>query len=484
MVPSIYQEAIYNYIKTGDGNLVVHAGAGSGKTTTAVEALKYIPSGKKTIFLAFNKAIAVELQKRVPSSVVVKTLHALGWGAVMKNYSASLEGDKVYFAIQELAKGWTDLPDQKVAYYNRITKIVDLLRLTLGCTVADAILLCEKYDIENFDGEDERAIEVFERVSKDRTCFDFVDMLYVPVVENMRFPLYDFVLVDEVQDCSQLQHKLIQKLINPNRGRAIYIGDPNQSIYSFLGADPESFASVLARPNTVKLPLTVSYRCAKSIVRHAQQIVPEIQYHDDKPEGEVVHEGSVKNIKEGDMVLCRINSSLVCLCLDFINQGRKAYIRGSDIGKSLVAFIKPYEGKELSHMCSKLQQKYHKLLDRMKKKYPDRDIQSVKQVQTFQERKRAIEAIADTVETVQEVVDKINKLFSDDAQAGIILSTIHKAKGLEANNVFIIEPKLIPFPFYLTSEWQITEENNLDYVARTRAITKLEYVRDWTALKK
>lgn len=718
--------------------------------------------------MAFNKAIASELVTRVPKNIKVSTLHALGWGALRRTYEGQLEADKVYFCIQELCKEWTDMPDQRVAFFNRIQKIVDLMRLTLGANLDDANVLCEKYDIENFDFEAEKAIEVFDIVSIDRTCFDFVDMLYVPVTEEIQFPKYDCVLVDEVQDCSKLQHKLIDMIIAPN-GRAIYIGDPCQptgtlvsvvkkpgnkwhkpqidlipieqlkvgekvisynlkdcsfvrsgrevkgiskneyegnlikvtltngqstkytpnhhcvanfsplrnhycvylmsrgnqfrigsakmdygsnlgggpaarmnaegaenlwilaiyttkeearkmeqaiggkynipqtvfkspnqcpveqqkidfiwkyigtnnsngasyclkdfgrlmsfplfkitqihkslkrpmvihacnlmngvsmlpfnendrvsnkkawipisieneyykgfvysmtvdkeslyigdgivthncqSIYSFLGADPESFASVLQKPNTVKLPLTVSYRCAKNIIRHAQQIVPEIQYHDDKPEGEVILVGSVKNIKEGDMVLCRINSPLVCLCLEFINEGRKAYIRGSDIGKSLVAFVKSYENKSLDFMYSKLEQRYRKLCDRMSKIYPNRALESIKQVQTFLERKRAINAIADTVDTVAQVIEKINFLFSDDNKAGIVLSTIHKAKGLESQNVFIIEPKLIPFPYYLNNEWQVIEERNLDYVARTRAINKLEYVRDWTSMEK
>jgi DNA helicase-2/ATP-dependent DNA helicase PcrA len=481
MVPSIHQEAIYNYVKTGDGNLVVHAGAGSGKTTTAVQALKFIPANKKTIFLAFNKSIANELARRVPSHVKVSTMHSLGWQALLKKYSKPLEADKVYLAIEDISEDWDDLPPERVAYFNRIAKLVDLMRLCLKTTLDEANLLCDKYDIDNYDGEAERALEVFNVVSKDREVFDFVDMIYVPVVEKLRLQQYDWVIIDEVQDLSELQHELVKASINPNRGRFFAIGDPNQSIYSFLGADTESYKKMLSYPNTVELPLTVSYRCAKNIIRYAQQIVPAIQFHDDKPEGEVVMNGSVKNIKEGDMVLCRINSPLVQLCLEFIRDGKKAHIKGGDIGKALINFIKTYENKSMDYMMDRLESKLAKLCLKMKLKFPNRELDSIKQVQSFREKLKAISAIADTVDTPREVIAKINTLFLDENLPGITLSTIHKAKGLESKNVFIIEPKLIPFPYFLNSEWQITEEKNLDYVARTRAIEKLEYVVDWTS---
>jgi DNA helicase-2/ATP-dependent DNA helicase PcrA len=64
--PSKFQQKIYDFITDGKGNAVVSAVAGSGKTTTLLNALKLIPTNKRVLFLAFNKSIAKELQERVP----------------------------------------------------------------------------------------------------------------------------------------------------------------------------------------------------------------------------------------------------------------------------------------------------------------------------------------------------------------------------------------------------------------------------------
>ena len=56
-IPSKYQRAVYIYIEKGKGNAVIDAVAGSGKSTTIVNALKLIPKNKRVLFLAFNKAI-------------------------------------------------------------------------------------------------------------------------------------------------------------------------------------------------------------------------------------------------------------------------------------------------------------------------------------------------------------------------------------------------------------------------------------------
>jgi len=66
--PSPYQQGIYDFITKGTGNAVVSAVAGSGKTTTLINALNLIPSELNVLFLAFNKSIAKELAERVPKN--------------------------------------------------------------------------------------------------------------------------------------------------------------------------------------------------------------------------------------------------------------------------------------------------------------------------------------------------------------------------------------------------------------------------------
>ena len=80
---------------------------------------------------------------------------------------------------------------------------------------------------------------------------------------------------------------------------------------------------------------------------------------------------------------------------------------------------------------------------------------------------------------IEDLKLKIQSIFSDDIE-GIILSTVHKAKGLEADRVFIVRPDLLPMTKNIRSQWERQQENNLTYVAITRARKELIYDNKWT----
>lgn len=485
--PSPYQKAIFDYIKNGTGHLVVKAVAGSGKTTTSVESLRFIPPDKRTLFLAYNKSIASTLQTRVPSHVKASTFHSYGFSIVKQLYpAATMEQNKVYNAIQAISKAnnWTIPEDGRAAFFARISRLVDLMRLTMRNDPKEIELLCAEFDIDNDDGEADYAAQAFGAIHADTTLFDFADMVYMPASRPFKTRGFDFVWVDEMQDLSEAQYQMARKLLAQPHGRLIVVGDPNQSIYGHSGAEPRLFDEVASLPGAITLPLSISYRCSKAVVAHAKALVPEIEANPAAPEGEVILDGSVKNVQDGDFVLCRINVPLVKLALQFIEQGRKATINGGDIGRSLITFLKPFETLSISAMEGKLQARLSRLALKLMAKFPYRKLDESLDYQRLTEKIATIEVLARDADSVYDITAKITHLFSDDISKGIVLSTIHKAKGLEADNVFILEPQLIPFPYYVTQEWQKQQERNIDYVARTRAIRKLEYIRDWTMYKK
>jgi DNA helicase-2/ATP-dependent DNA helicase PcrA len=486
MIPSKYQQAIFDYIRNSNGHLIINAVAGSGKTTTALESLRYVSSTKQVLFLAFNKSIANTLKQKLPYSVKASTVHSQGYAVVQQLYPfKEVEQDKVFDTIQRLSKEnrWKVPPYERVAFFGRVRKIVDLMRLTLKSTYGDAEEICDVYDIEDWDDEPAYAVETFRDVTTNHKDIDFTDLIYIPATHTFKNRGYDIVYVDEFQDCCQAQYTFIRKLLNPG-GRLVMIGDPRQSIYGHLGCDPKLFEIALAEPNTIELPLSISYRCPLEVVKHAKKIVPEIEARDNAPVGKVVVEGSIKNVRDGDVVLCRTNFPLVQLCLDFIKQGRKAIVRGNDLGASLTSFLKPYQDKTVEEMDDGIDRKRERMVEKLNKKYPDRDITERHEYQTMMEKIQIINILSDDCELVSEVLAKIIKIFSDDMGTGIILSTVHRFKGLEADNVFILEPQLIPFPYNVIQPWQKEQEKNIDYVARTRAIDKLEYIRDWSVYKK
>ena len=95
-------------------------------------------------------------------------------------------------------------------------------------------------------------------------------------------------------------------------------------------------------------------------------------------------------------------------------------------------------------------------------------------MELFDQRRDVINCLMGEVESVPALIKLIEKIFTDDVK-GIMLSTIHKAKGLENERVFFLCPELIPSK-YATQPWQYEQENHLRYVAITRAKRELIYV--------
>jgi superfamily I DNA/RNA helicase len=166
--------------------------------------------------------------------------------------------------------------------------------------------------------------------------------------------------------------------------------------------------------------------------------------------------------------------------MKFLAESKKATIKGGDIGKQMIGMIKQTKTKTNDAMFNKMNKDLDKLIDKMRKAYPHKEAEKMAQVVNLQDKIGALKAIAVECKTntTQEVIDTITTIFTDNTE-GIVLSTMHKSKGLEASNIFIIEPQLCPAP-YAKQEWQQIQEQNLIYVARTRAKEQLVYVQDWT----
>jgi superfamily I DNA/RNA helicase len=90
---------------------------------------------------------------------------------------------------------------------------------------------------------------------------------------------------------------------------------------------------------------------------------------------------------------------------------------------------------------------------------------------------KTMESLPSTVVNRRDLDKFINDVFSDEGKEGIQLSTIHRAKGLESDNVFIICPSLIPSRL-ATMAWEIDEEKHLQYVMCTRPKNKLNFVTE------
>lgn len=479
MIYSNLQKDIFKGVARTENSIFASAVAGSGKTTTLVKSVSFIKPDKDCIFLAFNKLIANELKDRIKrKNTEISTMHSFCWRNLMKSKKGKLElkSNKAYKSIEYNLKRMKDVESKKFGYYTFCAiKLLDLARQHLVEDPEDIKTLALKYDLDIDDKIVELTIRSLNTMNRSDKVFDFTDMIYRVILDEVRLPKYDVVFVDEAQDLSKSQQEIVRRIIKRN-GRMIAFGDPRQAIYGFAGADSNSYNNLKSiRKNTVELPLSINYRCAKSIVKEAQTVNPQIQPFDGNKEGLVLRE-SVDNIKINDWVLCRNLKPLIILNLYLIKTGRRSYVRGSDLGSSLEKYIKSFKCMTTKGLLKKIDSDIDQVVRKMLKKGIKNPSKTEKVFQMNQ-RKDIIRVLADESNNVTIILSNLKKVFTQQKNS-VVLSTIHKSKGLENPNVFILCPELIPSQ-YAEQPWQLEQEDNLLYVAITRAKDKLSYINDY-----
>lgn len=489
MIPSKYQSDIFNFIKSGHGNAMIAAVAGSGKSTTIIECLKLVPSHYQALFLAFNKSIIEELQERLPKNapnVQVKTLHGFGMSAMVHAYRSTLQDDKYKKIADSMMPHWdTDGVEDKLEFRNKVVKLSELGRLNLMVEPKDILKLAELHDIVCLNKEEECTSELIKVGTKNVKNVDFTDMIYLPVALKLHVKQFEYIFIDESQDLNACQRELMLKAIRPKNGRFIAVGDERQAIYFFAGADSDSFKKLAALPNTKHLPLSVCYRCDQSIIDLAQTIVPEIEARPNASAGIVNHAAVLADLKDGDMVLCRNTFPLVKLCMKLLAKEVKAHIVGRDIGINLINMLKGTKQFDISDAMHRLSRELEKIKMNLmgRKGLSEAEAREEMAYVSYEEKINVIEILSRNIDSVKEVCDKIEKIFQDKSKDGIKLSTIHKAKGLENNRVFIIHKDLMPSKMAKTPAMK-EQENNLIYVAYTRAKNYLGFITDFDAYDK
>lgn len=482
---SSFQTSIFAFVETGNGNAIVEAVAGSGKSTTIVEAMKLVKGS--AIFLAFNKAIADELKKR---GVNARTFHSLCFGVVLNAMKATLEQDKLRKLLKENVSAFPEDDGGISAYEERLygqfaLRLVGLAKqVGMGFLTADTfqawVDICDHHDIEpeSEDADLTRAIEISRMLlgwsNEDRHRVDFDDMLYIAVRDRLSLPKFDFIFVDEAQDTNMIQREILRMIMRPN-ARMVAVGDPAQAIYGFRGADARSLALIGSEFNARTLPLSISYRCAASVVKYAQQWVDHIQARDDAPEGEVNRRGmdwSPEDFAPNDLVVCRKTAPLISLAFKCIRFNVPVQVMGRDIGQGLKALIKKMNPKSLEHLEEKLNAYMEREVAKARK---EENEQKVEQIQDkVGSLLYLIEALAEDRRDLKSLDIGIDYLFKDKNNA-VKLATIHKSKGLEADTVWWLDFDQCPAQ-WARQPWQKQEEIHLCYVAATRAKNTLNLI--------
>lgn len=482
---SAQQEAFFTAVTTSLADLILRARAGCGKTTTIVEAARRYAEanpGHAVMICAFNKRIAEELVGRLTGTdVTVKTLHALGFAAVLKfwngvrvasgstradNLTQAVCGSRVPDAVKKLVSKLHTKGREITPHATTGAELYDLA-VTFECQPDEA------WEAEGFTTERvcDWAVQAMELAAAKKPAegIDFADMIFLPVRNGWLSKKFDMVFVDEAQDMTVAQLEIARGIC---RGRIAVVGDDRQAIYGFRGADSESLDRLKLELNAEELGLTTTYRCGRSIVELASTLVPDFTAAPTNPEGSIttIHMSKIADaVDHGDFVLSRLNAPLVSLAMGLLRNGKRARVAGRDIGAGLKVLVRKLAKGRAAESIPEFIERVRSWSDREVARYTAAD--RADKIDQVLDQADMLISLTENAKSVRDLEGRIEALFTDDGlgQAGIITcSSVHRSKGLEADRVFILADTLRD---------NSQEERNIRYVAITRAKSSLVFVR-------
>lgn len=479
------QQSFVEALRDSTSNIALEAVAGSGKTYTLVEGANELQLAGTAV--AFNKRNAEELQKRMPSSIECKTMNATGHRAWMKQVGSgmSVDAGKIRGITQRM---WSYQERQRTPGLDRF---IDLMRLHE--VVPDgapyqgkpnrhsADYLQDLFDRYDLGGDEE--IDMFVYFDRAKQALnesikmawnkqiDFVDQLYMPIVYNAPFTPSNFLMVDEVQDLSPIQHKIIRRMA---RGRTVAAGDPAQAIYGFAGAMSGSMEAMLRDFSMEVMPLTWCFRCPEEVIRVAQKYNPKILPAPGAEKGVVDYVEGLEKVRMGDVVLSYRNAALLEAAFNLIARGIGAKLYGSgDLAQQLLKLATKFSFPRDNFL--------RQLRDWRDKKVSDL-IAAGKESQANATADRAtclsIIVMRGKCENAYGLEAEIRTIFGmDGSTAPVICSTIHKFKGMEADRVHIYRFEDLFKGSHFMSPEEMQQRRNMAYVQITRARKELYFVK-------
>lgn len=487
MTPTPEQELILAEGKSPD-SLIIEADAGAAKTTTLCLLAKRLPL-VPTLCCAFNKRIAEEMAKRMPSHIQCSTMNSLGHRAWAKHINKRLvvESDKTYNQAKELMDNVAGA--EKKALGEAFTSVLRAVRLAKsagfvpdsckqlgkGLTSLDYLLdaLSSQIDVEPDDQFCDWFIKILERsiALAFEGKIDFDDQVYMPTLFSATFPTFPIIMVDEAQDLSPLNHEMLRKMFG---GRMIAVGDPKQAIYGFRGAHRTSMDLLAKEFNMKRLYLHVSFRCPRAVVERARWRAPSMCYPDWAKAGlvESLSEWSPADVQDGAAIICRNNAPLFTVALRFIRAGRGIKLIGNDIGAGLVKVLRKF-GPDQLQRDAVLAAIEEWEVDQTKKAREARKA-------AIRDRADCLRVFAEFGNTLGESISYAEHLFA--CSGPIQFMSGHKSKGLEFDIVYHLDSFLIPSRHAqrLADEGddsQLQQERNLRYVIETRSMDSLFFIQ-------
>ncbi len=284
----------HNYARLNDrqrdavehtGNTVVLAGPGSGKTDTLAIKVAHllsavIPPFQGLACITFNNEAVREFRTRLSSfgiragrRLFLGTVHSFCLNCVVRPYAGLLDtrldsqmtvvGPERFQTLLQAALDNCSVNEQSTFYSTTLTR----LRRRKACGE----------DISGFGDTDIQVLEEYERLLALHHLLDFdgmitaaLDLIRIDWIADLIAARYPWLVVDEYQDLGGPLHGIVTALV-AHGGTAVFaVGDPDQTIYDFTGADPRYLAELAARPDFKAVRLRFNYRSGKTLIAASQ----------------------------------------------------------------------------------------------------------------------------------------------------------------------------------------------------------------------
>lgn len=502
LTPTDEQQEVISAV-SGRDSVMVQAFAGCAKSSTLQMAAPQVRV--PALALAFNKKIATDLVPRLPNNFSVKTFNGLGLGAWMRaNPQVSKweapDTRKTGKLVSQVARDRkVDLAGEQWDQVRGLVTAAMIAGIVPGDQgqglVADTLIvwqdLADKLWIPEGDFEFIQGLahEVLQRdielAKQGHTSFD--DQVYCSALLGGKFPQFPVMFVDESQDLSPLNHKMLELAMRQD-GRLVVVGDKLQAVYAFRGAHAESMERLRdLRPTWTDRGLATTFRCPKVVVTRQQSHAKGFKAWHSNPDGRFARLEVTDDMGEGWLwsdvqamlphqnaslaILCRNNGPLLALAFKLLRAGTGVVMLGRDIGKGLITLSRKLlpEDKSPANFCRG---------EIVKWRDSERDLALAngqdEKVAGIEDRAMCLLAVlsAAEVQDAGQLRQALEKLFSRE-NGSVSLGSIHRAKGLEWDCVLHLDPWRIP------SKWakeaakrgdngQLQQEYNLRYVAETR----------------
>ena len=447
-----------------DTDIAVEALAGTGKTTT-LKLLADSKVGLKGTYVAFNKSIVDEAKSKFPSSVRCSTAHGLAYQAIGRDYASRLQSTQ-RLSFKHIAE-WLEAGafGFKSSISNHVFEPAQMAQHAQAtvrnfCKSIDPEISAQHVKMPVIIGAHSPNAKAFVRAVVPLANKIWADLLlqqgFMKFTHDHYLKMWqlgkptigsDFILFDEAQDADPVMLDVVN---SQSSSQLIYVGDQYQAIYEWRGAK-NALSMVHVDEH---LWLTQSFRFGRAIAAEANKYLKLL--NSPKPvKGLGKIDSHVRRLDNPDAILCRTNAGVISAIMGEQSRNRSVSIIGRP--EELIGFAeacqKLISGGRTGHPELAPFLNWEGVRDFVDE-YPD-------EAQEIRTMVKLVEGFG-----TQRLISSLHELVSED-RADVVISTAHRAKGREWNNVRLQGD-------FLHTDDMDDEDLRLAYVAITRAKRTLD----------